>query len=392
MSVAKLSEVLGKSLSSATSTGCAAVEVLTTTANGKQELPVSQGKASEIDGVKVTYFRRLTKDHSHFSPALLLALYKKLSKSPASESQSVIVHIHAWWNLVSVLACVIALAKKKPVILSPRGTLSNYSFNNRASVAKKIFHRLIGESLLSRCHFHVTSEKEKMDLLQLLSPKDVTVIPNFVQLPNKQTRFQPDRPPVSEDRYRPGSPRPLRLIFLSRIEEKKGLDILLTALTRTQVPWTLSIAGDGEPEYISSLKLMISKLSVQKPYLEANIRWIGPQGPNEKFDVLADHDLLVLPSHDENFGNVVIESLAVGTRVLISKNVGLADYVERNGLGLICTQSPQSVASNIDQAYANHQKAGETSVSAQDVIRNDFSETTLLDQYRSLYLSIASND
>ncbi|HTE01349.1 MAG TPA: hypothetical protein VK668_18815, partial [Mucilaginibacter sp.] len=62
MSVSKLSEQMVKA-------GCI-VEVFTTTANGPVELPVVPDKQTNIDGVPVTYFKRLTKDHSHFSPAL----------------------------------------------------------------------------------------------------------------------------------------------------------------------------------------------------------------------------------------------------------------------------------------------------------------------------------
>lgn len=57
------------------------IEVLTTTANGTAELPVAIGLPQLVDGVKVTYFKRLTKDHTHFSPALLSALGKKLRKA-----------------------------------------------------------------------------------------------------------------------------------------------------------------------------------------------------------------------------------------------------------------------------------------------------------------------
>jgi tRNA A37 N6-isopentenylltransferase MiaA len=113
MSVAMLCEALVNADISA--------EVFATTANGAVELPVEAGKAVMIDGVTVTYFKRITKDHTHFSPALVKALWKRVKEFD-------VVHIHAWWNLVSVLSCMVALIKGIPVVLSPRGTLSDYSF------------------------------------------------------------------------------------------------------------------------------------------------------------------------------------------------------------------------------------------------------------------------
>ena len=67
---------------------------------------------------------------------------------------------------------------------------------------------------------------------------------------------------------------------------------------------------------------------------------------------MQQHDLMVLPSHDENFGNVVIESLSVGTAVLISKNVGLADYVTENNLGWVCDLNEDSVSAIISTGLA----------------------------------------
>src|SRR3569833_3381732 len=69
------------------------------------------------------------------------------------------------------------------------------------------------------------------------------------------------------------------------------------------------------------------------------ITWAGFRG-DEKFSMLHEHDLLVLPSHDENFGNVVIESLSQGTAVLISPFVGLRDYVAKNNFGWGCGRGP----------------------------------------------------
>jgi hypothetical protein len=54
------------------------LEVITTLANGKEELPYPSGALKIVEGVPVRYFKRLTKDHSHFSPALLWHLWKKL--------------------------------------------------------------------------------------------------------------------------------------------------------------------------------------------------------------------------------------------------------------------------------------------------------------------------
>ena len=336
-------------------------EVYATTANGKKELPVITGNRAIVDGVQVTYFGRITKDHSHLSPALLKKLWKEVKSFD-------VVHIHAWWNLVSIFACVIALKRKVPVLLSARGTLSPYSFTNKNIGVKWIVHHALGKRLLSKCSFHTTSEREKEAINSLLHPKSITILPNFVKLPDERKSGQAMASPF------------FKLLFLSRIEEKKGLDLLFDALAKVTVPYKLTIAGDGDESYIRSLK----KLAADN-HLEDKIDWIGFQTEN-KFSLLQAHDLFVLPSYDENFGNAVIESLSVGTPVLISEQVGLAGYVKEKSFGWICQTSPSSIAWNINNIAINQKdelvKIRET---APDTISDDFKEENLVKKYTSMY-------
>lgn len=355
MSVSKLSEELVKA-------GCM-VSVYTTTANGNKELTLTPNTVHTVDGVEVFYFHRVTKDHSHFSPALLASLWRNVKQYDA-------VHIHAWWNLVSVFAGLIGQLRQVPVVVSPRGTLSNYSFGYKNSLFKKIFHSLLGRPLLNRSFIHATSPAELRSLQQIIKPRGIFDIPNFVKInPSTKTKTTDNQK--------------LRLLFFSRIDEKKGLDILLHALALVKVPYHLTIAGDGNDSYIDFLKNISHYNNT-----EAHISWIGFQQDN-KFEVLGNHDLMILPSHNENFGNVVIESLSAGTPVLISDGVGLADYVIKNNLGWVCNARPESVAGAINDIALN--KTAELqyiSAHAPAIIHSDFDDAKLAQRYINLYQQI----
>ncbi len=402
MSVSKLSEELVKAGQD--------VRVISTRANGVSELDVIPGKEQIVDGVSVIYFNRLTKDHSQFSPALLKYLFKVLNNSTIKQlnNNPTLIHIHAWWNLISVLSCLIAILKSKTVILSPRGTLSSYSFGNRNNFYKKLIHVLLGKPLLKRCHFHVTSEKEKEDILKLLKPRSITVIPNFVRLEvgneeqeqgagstsaettkeslnnDLNTIDTSDTSQISLRNTQYPIPKSLKLLFLSRIEEKKGLNLLFHALADCKFSWELTIAGNGNPNYISKLKELAAGLNLQE-----SIHWAGQKNPDEKFETIKTHDLLVLPSHDENFANVVIESLAMGTPVLLSKNVGLADYVELNNFGWICSIDPKELAETIEAAFKDHSKRILIRKKAPEKIREDFNDKVLVKKYMEFYLKLS---
>ena len=300
------------------------VAVYTTTANGANELAVDTSKPTMVDHVTVTYFNRITKDHTHLSPSLLIKLW-------CTARDYDVIHIHAWWNLVSVLSCFVALMRKVPVVVSPRGTLSNYSFNNRNNRIKSLIHSWFGKPLLKKCIIHTTSKNE-YDVLKVLLPNNTIFnIPNFINL-DRIERFATDATTCD-----------LKLIFFSRIEEKKGLDLLLDALMEVKIHYSLTIAGDGNIDYVNSLKQKTIANGIND-----KVNWIGFQTKN-KFKLLHDHDLMILPSYDENFGNVVIESLSVGTPVLISKQVGLADYVRDNDLGWICDTNAASISNSINK-------------------------------------------
>lgn len=356
MSVSKLAEQLTKAGIS--------TEVYTTTANGKTELLILTPGPLKVDGVTVCYFKRLTKDHTHFSPSLLRQLWKQAKTFD-------VIHIHTWWNLVSVFSCMVALIRNVPVLISPRGTLSAYSFINKNASQKWFIHHLIGKHLLKHCHLHTTSTFEADAVGKLVKAKAVATLPNFVEFP-----FSPAGGHKDMGFF--------KLIFLSRIEEKKGLDILINALPFINVPYKLTIAGDGDTTYVTQLKELAEEKNIA-----ANIDWVGFKG-KDKFDLLAEHDLLVLPSHDENFGNVVIESLSEGTAVLISPFVGLADYVTENQLGWQCELNAGEWGFSINSIANKKKELSQIRSGAPAIIKNDFAEDILVKKYIDLYRNISN--
>lgn len=356
MSVAKLCETI--------SAQNIDIEVLTTLANGKKELDIKSGSSTSLEGVKVTYYKRLTKDHSHFSPNLLIAFWKKIRLN-----KDTIVHIHAWWNLVSILTCLIAKCLNIPVVLSPRGMLTNYTQNNRNSTIKSIFHKLIGKKLIEYCSVHATSEKEKYDILEIANPKSVHVISNIVELPKN---IEPGKAEAVGENF--------NLLFLSRIEKKKGLEYLFEALSKLTQSWNLTIAGFGEEEYVGELKKLSKTLNIDN-----KVNWIGQVPNSSKFDIIAKHDLLVLTSNNENFANVIVESLYMGTPVLVSKHVGLADYVEKKNLGWICELESENIKTQIVTAFDSRSHRKTIRTTAQKIIKEDFNPKNLFLQYQQLY-------
>jgi glycosyltransferase involved in cell wall biosynthesis len=338
------------------------ITVYTTGANGKQELQVEYDTTTNVDNVNVIYFKRITKDHSHFSPKLLVKLWFTASNFD-------LIHIHAWWNTVSVLSCLIAVLKRKKFVVSPRGTLSAYTFQTNSSKAKRLFHLILGKSLLKKGAFIVSSTNEREEIIKLIAPKSIDVIYNILSFPSK-----------SDEKARLTDSSTLKLLFLSRIEKKKGLNILFKALAACKFKYHLSIVGEGDETYLKELQEQAAELAIDK-----NIDWIGAVYGKEKENFFFSNDLLVLPSFNENFANVVIESLLYGTPVLITENVGLADYVTSADLGWVCEANEVSIFNYLQQINKEKDRIAEKSERAPRIVKEDFDKGKLISKYSEMY-------
>lgn len=332
------------------------IVVLTTTANGRLDLPKNE---TILDGVKVIYFPRWTKGNSHFSPTLLWHLWKTLKQYDA-------VHIHSWWNTISVLSLAICALKGVNPVLSPRGMLSKYTLSS--TISKKIFHHVIGSSLLRKALLHATSSAEATDIRRLLPDAKVHTVFNLVNFAATLNRRATNR---SE---------PLKLLFLSRIDPKKGLEILFEALAKITYPFQLTIAGTGNDEYVGLLQKKAERLAIAK-----YINWKGMINGNEKFELYAESDLFVLSSYNENFANVVIEALSVGTPVVLSDEVGTSDFVLKYNLGWVCPLNSDQLRLTLEKAFVDTDKRATIRKKAPEVIEQEFAKEVLIEKYLDMY-------
>jgi len=347
------------------------VKVLTTTANGLEELSVETKKVIKVDQVDVQYFKRLTKDHTHFSPTLLWELIKLIKAAQLQPTHQLLIHIHSWWNIIALSSLIISRWYHVPVVLSARGMITSYSFKNRNALYKTLIHQVLGRRLLENLCIHATTTKEASDINSLpIRYKKIFTIPNLVNVPALPKQMASSVPHHSC----------LNLLFLSRIEEKKGLFCLFTALSTLTLPWKLTIAGSGDRHYIAQLKKLTEVL-----HISHKITWLGEVADRDKFSLLSKSDFLVLPSFNENFANVVIESLAVGTPVIVSPEVGLAEYIAENNIGWVTTAEPLTLMKCIHMAALDYRKRAFIKKEAPRIIRKDYSTKAILSNYISMY-------
>jgi len=127
-------------------------------------------------------------------------------------------------------------------------------------------------------------------------------------------------------------------LYMSRIHEKKGCDLLLASFARiagVEPDMRLVIAGPDATGLSQKLKQLAGRLGVSD-----RVHWPGMLSGSVKYGAFRAAEVFVLPSHSENFGVVVAESLACGTPVLISNKVNIWREVESAGAGLVEADTP----------------------------------------------------
>ena len=122
------------------------------------------------------------------------------------------------------------------------------------------------------------------------------------------------------------------LLFLARLHEKKGCDLLIEAFARVaaRAPEVqLVVAGPDQVGMQAKLKSRAEQLGIA-----SRVHWPGMIGGEVKWGALRMCEALVLPSHQENFGVSVAEALSAGRPVLLSFPVNIWPEIENDGVGL----------------------------------------------------------
>ncbi len=335
------------------------VKVFTTTANGASELDVIPGKEYTVDGVQVTYFKRIFKDPYYISPALWKQLYRECKNYD-------VVHIHSWWNMIVIVAAFICKTKKVKMVFSPHGMMSNYILQNSNISLKRIINKIGGKKILKATRFHATSNDEYAECKNFIQSWTGFIIPNIVWLPSLKIFKTPNSI--------------FTVLFLSRIHPKKGIELLMKAISGLHGRPLLKIAGSGDENYIEKLKQYAQELGINE-----TTEWLGWQDREQKFDVLMHADLLALTSYNENFGNVVVESLYTATPVLISKEVGLHSFVEEHDLGWVCSTDINDINLKLTEAMNDKMKNLHVAAAGHSLVKSTFSEESLVSQYLHQY-------
>ncbi len=247
-----------------------------------------------------------------------------------------VVHLTAAYSFSTLPTLLTCRLFDKPIVWSPRGALQA---THEWQGARHQFFKLMWEKLCDaivrggRCVLHVTSDRERVASLARLPHGFAQVIRNGVDIPE----LLPPR-----DWYPDGN---LRLMFIGRLDPRKGIDNLLLAVELLRkVKLSLEICGTGDRAYVRMLEELVTRLGIAD-----RVRFVGQVDGEERLTAFMRADLCVVPSHNENFCMVVAEALAHGVPVIASTGTPWKAVIER-GCGDWVDNDPETLASAIRRA------------------------------------------
>ena len=340
------------------------IRVLTTDANGPTAvLDSAQGREIEMgEGLHVRYCRRLLR-HS-VSPTLLRLL-------PSYIRWADVVHLTAVYSFPTIPTLLTCMLLGKPVVWSPRGSLQSWRGGIPRSIVKAVWDRLCRAIASERLILHVTSEEEGRESRERFPSIKAAVISNGVEVPEKVEHRQGNSV--------------LRLLYLGRLHPKKAIENLLLACQmlagQGMSPWSLTIVGAGDQSYTQSIRARIDELKIGR-----QVRMVGEVYGDVKQALFENVDIVVMPSHTENFGLVVAEALAHGVPVIASKGTPWK-RIDDVGCGLWVDNDPESLAKAL--ARMSRMPLREMGQRGRQWIQREFSWDERAKEMADLYYTIS---
>lgn len=357
------------------------VTILTTNSNGdtgQPPLDVPLVEPVMQDGYQIRYFPCAPFRRYKFSLDLLQWLYYHAAEFD-------LAHLHALFSPIISGAATVARYRHLPYILRPLGTLDRADLQKKQQL-KRIYTALWErENIAQAAAIHFTSQEEARVSDRFgLNTKDMIIPLGVNPIENASNIDVRNQLGIPQDKF--------LVLFLSRIEPKKGLDLLLPALgnlLQQGLDFHFVLAGSNpqNPDYEAKIRA-----EIEASPLASRTTMPGFVREPLKSALLNQADLFVLPSYYENFGIAVAEAMAAGTAVCISRGVYIWEDVENADAGWVCHQDLADLIRVIAEAVANPDVCRQRGLRGREYARKHYSWEAIARETITAYADILTAD
>jgi len=350
-------------------------EIFTTNVDVDGFLDVPLETPVDVGGVLITYF-----------PVEAINVYKisrPLARSlRASIPKFDLVHVHSLYQFPATVAALYCRRYKVPYVLRPHGTLDPFLYR-RHRVRKWIYEKLWEQrNLASAAAVHFTAEEE-MELASSLGLRfRGVVVPLGIDLDtaaHTTCRLAEFWPETAGKKV---------ILFLGRLNFKKGLDILARAfgeIARSREGVHLLLAGPDNEAYGNKVRGWLRENGAL-----AKTTFTGMLMGDRKAAAFSESTMFVLPSYTENFGIAVVEAMRAGLPVVISNKVNIWREVLRSEAGIVVAPDANATATAVRALLDDPTGAARMGENGKALARDCFSWDAAGAQLVNLYRQIVS--
>lgn len=290
-----------------------------------------------------------------------------------------IIHMHNYRTFQNVVAHCYAVKHKIPYILQGHGSLTTFFYKGKL---KRAFDKFWGYRLLHDASkvIAVTEVEAEQCREMGVDREKIVVVPNGVDL----AEFE-NLPKRGEFRKKYGLTNQRVVLYLGRIHEIKGLDLLVEAfasLLNELDAVELVIVGPDDG-YLLPLKKLIAHLGIKSKVL-----FTGPLDGQEKLEAYTDADVFVMPSRYEAFSISMLEACACGVPVVTSDCCGIAETIVASRAGLVVPRDKQLLTDAILNVLQDDKARQTFGGRGGLLVREKFNWQMIVGQVEGIYESV----
>jgi glycosyltransferase involved in cell wall biosynthesis len=353
------------------------VDLVTTTANGNTELDVPKFTWIEDESLRIQYFPYISWRDYKFSFTLAQWLYTHVKDYD-------IVHTNAVFSLPNIPAYWACQQEKVPYIVTPHGMLEYWALSYKAN-KKRLFYYLLEKSAINKASgIQATASPEKNSVKTINLKPPLFLIPNGIFAEDFESL-----PPASLflEKFPETKERKL-ILFLGRIDPKKGLDLLSSAFAKIHQQFAdtyLVIAGPDNVDYLPTVKNHFRDLGCLD-----TVTFTGMLTGDMKYSALSAASIYIAPSYSEGFSMSILEGMASGLPCIFTTACNFPEAKEAH-VAKVVEVNQEEITEALLWCLFNEEEAKKMGQRARQFILENYTWNAIAIKLIEVYRSIIEN-
>lgn len=350
-----------------------AVDLITTNANSSDKLDVPLNTWINKEYYRIQYFSCWHQDDLIISYSLIKWLFKNVKNYQ-------LVHTHTVFAPVISIANWICKHGEIPYVVAPHGMLEPWALSYKGW-KKNLYYKLLDNKLIQSSQAIQATSSLELKNINALNLKNSVLVPNGIHLKDfkilsKAENFYQKFPNIRDK---------ILILFLGRIDPKKGLDLLASAFTEVheRFPNThLVVAG---PDNIGFLE------KAQSYFLQAGclnaVTFTGMLDGELKSAALAAANLYVAPSYSEGFSMSILEGMASGLPCVITTGCNFPEAAKAQAAHIVDINA-NAIANALIKCLSYPEQAKAMGDRARDFIFRNYTWDRIAENLCEVYQAI----